>query len=844
VNFDKIPYDLKICRQWCNWRYEEREGKKTKVPYNPQTGGGAMSNNPATWNAFTDCVSSYENGNKYDGVGFFLSPDDNFVGIDIDHCLINGELTEEAAEIVAAADSYTEVTPSGEGLRIFAKGILPEGRRKKANIEMYDRMRFLTVTGNVFAGGEIAERSMQITQIHAKYLGETQKPTPKDRMPRSVNEMPISDQAALSRMFAAKNGTRIGQLWRGDYFGAGYTSQSEADSALCYHLAFWLDADPERVDRMFRDSALYRDKWDEMRGTQTYGQLTVGRACGSVSEVYKQPFDAQSIQLGDPVPSDSIDSIVSIVNGTTNLKTDSPPPYKEEEDTSVNALRIRKSVDNVDNADFDAIVPIGDYELPTFPVHVLPLWLSDFVTGVSEQTQTPSDITAILSLTACAAAVAKVYEIQPKRGWREPLNLYTVSVLKAGHRKSSCVGAVLRPLEAWEKQERLRLEPEIAQAQSQKRVMEARLRDLENKAAKSQGEDGRYALMEAQEAAAAVSQMAERGEFRLFTEDCTPERLTGLMADNGGRLAVMSAEGDSFDIIGGRYSDKANLGVYLKSHNGETLLVDRIGRKSERVEKPALSLGLSVQPDVLRGLLVKAHLRGRGLLGRFLYSLPQDYMGFRNTDSEPLDEEFEARYCEGIHYLLSLKPAADDFPHTLKFSDAALLIFRQLEKDIEAQLRPGAEMGDMTDWGGKCVGAIARIAGVIHLASHAFPARPVTDSISAGDLMGAIAIGYYFIRHAQAAFAEMGADADLDNARHILEWVQRRREERFSHREIYRNMARRFKRSEDMAPALEILCARNYLREVKWESKGTKPKGSDFIVNPVVFDGKGKHGSL
>jgi len=146
---DFIPDELKKGIRFVCWQYRERNKKNTKVPLSPH-GGLAKVNDPTTWGAFNEAVSYYEK-HGLSGVGIVLSKDDgnHLVGVDLDHCIDDaGNLTPEAKEIVELLDSYTEITPSGRGLRIFVKGKLPPGARRKGNIEIYDDLRYLTLTGN------------------------------------------------------------------------------------------------------------------------------------------------------------------------------------------------------------------------------------------------------------------------------------------------------------------------------------------------------------------------------------------------------------------------------------------------------------------------------------------------------------------------------------------------------------------------------------------------------------------------------------------------------------------------------------------------------------------------
>lgn len=152
-----IPRVLKNRSQWVLWNYtwSAKQSKWTKRPLMPN-GHPASSTDPATWSDYGTALAALPrkgfNGRpQYDGLGFVLSADDPFTGIDLDHCIEDGKLTEWAQHVVNTLASYTETSPSGDGLRIFVRGKLPGGGgRKNGQIEIYDRARFLTITGQVF----------------------------------------------------------------------------------------------------------------------------------------------------------------------------------------------------------------------------------------------------------------------------------------------------------------------------------------------------------------------------------------------------------------------------------------------------------------------------------------------------------------------------------------------------------------------------------------------------------------------------------------------------------------------------------------------------------------------
>lgn len=262
IQFENIPQYLKTHGQFCNWLAEEQKGRITKVPYIPGTKIRASVNNPSTFRPFSVAASAA----GYDGIGIRVS--DRIVGIDLDHCIEDDLILPWAQEIVDHFHgTYIEVSPSGTGIRIFC--LLSDGfsydtstyNIKKGDIEVYipgHTNRFLTVTGNALADVnvvEMAEALAWLLETHMRRL------TPLPTATIVPGESYLSDEEVIVKAFSAHNGEKFRLLWSGDI--TGYRSHSEADAALLAILAFWCGGDQEQMDRLFRQSCLMRDKWDE-----------------------------------------------------------------------------------------------------------------------------------------------------------------------------------------------------------------------------------------------------------------------------------------------------------------------------------------------------------------------------------------------------------------------------------------------------------------------------------------------------------------------------------------------------------------------------------------------------
>lgn len=285
---NNVPNYLTSLPQWVAWSGKiGHNGKTVKIPINPKLGKPAKTNDPDTWASFDEALA-YSRKKNLPGVGFVFSENDEIVGIDLDHCIDpeTGVIDDTVKKIVDRLNSYSEISPSGHGLHIFVRGGLPEGPRKNGKVEIYDNKRFFTVTGNVVEGAPSAviERHAELLQLYDELF---RSPSTKNQTAAKTGKI---DSCALNP--ATKNDgpeDKFSRLWSGNF--QDYTSQSEADLALCRLLAFYTNGDAGETDRLFRESGLYRPKWDEphFAGGKTYGQATIEKAVSSADERYAKP---------------------------------------------------------------------------------------------------------------------------------------------------------------------------------------------------------------------------------------------------------------------------------------------------------------------------------------------------------------------------------------------------------------------------------------------------------------------------------------------------------------------------------------------------------------------------
>jgi putative DNA primase/helicase len=286
----QAPGELRTLDQFVCWREEVRAGEPTKVPYSV-AGGKASTTNPKTW-APLDAALSHAEEHGMSGVGFVFTEDDPFAGIDIDKCrdAETGEIEPWARKIVAAFDSYTEVSPSGTGLHIFVKATLPGPNNRKGPLEMYESGRYFTLTGEHLGGTptEIHERQDVLERLYQHVFKIEKASSATNGHKPQTAPLDVGDEDLLALAKQAKNGEKFSRLWSGDtsdYAG----DDSRADLALCSLLAFWTDGDTERMDHLFRQSGLMRDKWNR----DDYRERTFNRVLDGRTEFY-QPGEKAS----------------------------------------------------------------------------------------------------------------------------------------------------------------------------------------------------------------------------------------------------------------------------------------------------------------------------------------------------------------------------------------------------------------------------------------------------------------------------------------------------------------------------------------------------------------------
>lgn len=473
---------------------------------------------------------------------------------------------------------------------------------------------------------------------------------------------------------------------------------------------------------------------------------------------------------------------------------------------------------------WEAPEPFDEFQRPPFPLDALPQLFQAYVLAIAEHLQMYPDMPALELLAAVSTACAGKVDIEAHEGWREPIQTYTMVCMGVGERKSPVIKLASSPLAAWQAEKARTMAGDISANQSRKRLLQNKLQKAESK-----GDE--------EAADACARELAEFKDItapRIMTDDITPEALASVMAANHGTASIWSSEGGLLSILGGRYANKdagPNIDLILKAYTSDMAAVDRVGRPTEIISCPALTIMLAVQPDVLEQLMANQAFMNRGLCGRFMYSLPDSKVGHRKIHSSPIPEGLKAEYSRIIMYMLDI-PYPEE-KAVLKLNAEALKLFDQWGEEIEPKL--AGEWKSIGGWANKLHGLTLRLAGQVHMAC----CRSWEIPIDARTMKAAIKLARYAAAHALAAFGTCAADQDTVKAKRVLELIREKRLIDFSQHELLR--ALRGTKAKELEQPLIMLedagyICKDILERPSDAAKG-RPAGVRWVVNPAVLEG-------
>lgn len=494
--------------------------------------------------------------------------------------------------------------------------------------------------------------------------------------------------------------------------------------------------------------------------------------------------------------------------------------------------------------DWPEPTPIGEHILRPIPASALPSPLGEHAMAVAAATETPTELAVMMDLAAVSTCTARKFEVSAEPGYNEPMNVWTIAALESGARKTAVTKESTEPLITWEKEKAAASRPKIEKTESLRKTMEERIKSLRKQAAdpKKRMDD---IQKEIEELEATLPRIPK--EPKLWVDDITPEHLGTVMADNDERIAILSDEGGIFDLIGGRYNNGvSNLDLCLKAHSGSPVKVDRGSRPSIFMQRPALTLGLCPQPEVLQSLARKPEFRGRGLLARPLYALPKSNLGYRDLQPRPISAAVKAEYAEVLRKILDMPyhrgatdcGAADCAPHVIELEPDAYFEWKAFQRCIETEMRPGEKLSHVTDWASKLPGAALRVAGNFHVVKHA-SSESWKHLIDRAIMSAALELVTVLIPHALVAFDLIGEDPLRSDARVVLRWIRTKGKGSFTAHDCFKAFQGRFKRMDAFWPVLEFLVKSDYLRLMPKQKASHRPSVI-YLVNPKVLEDRNR----
>ena len=492
--------------------------------------------------------------------------------------------------------------------------------------------------------------------------------------------------------------------------------------------------------------------------------------------------------------------------------------------------------------------PIAEVEpCPDFPTDLIRAdWLRDFVDAVAAETfpvpegvSTPKALPALQALAMVGLAVARKISVHVHNNWTETLNLYVLNVLDSGQLKTPVYKMLTAPFALHEERKTKEMRDAVTKAENERQNLTKLLDGTRRRMAQAKTETERAQLTkETEKLAKRLDDHVVPRAPRLTTGDATEEALGRLLAENDGRIGVVSDEGGPFRNMSGRYQVAGTplFEIFKHGHNGGTVRVDRIGRQPVHVPLSAITLAVMCQPYVLKTLKDVPALRGEGLLGRILYGV-QDSIERDGDRAVGVPHRVAEDYRKHITRLIELPFAADQVgapvPHVLELSAEARALVNPFRNSLERRKARGGDLSPLSDWTGKAAGQTVRIAALLHIAEIATDPEPWRTPVSADAMRCAIEIAERFlIPNALAAYDLMCMDPEVGLAEDIVAWIRKVGEPRFTKRDLHRRLKRgRVKKPVEWDEPLGLLREKHYIRRVP--TPGTKMELYD--VNPKIL---------
>ncbi len=478
-------------------------------------------------------------------------------------------------------------------------------------------------------------------------------------------------------------------------------------------------------------------------------------------------------------------------------------------------------------------------DVPSFPDGVFVGAFADYLAALAEAYQTPFDLPAMLALGVVSGALAQRLRLQVHDGWTEEPVLWVLVLQDSGTRKSPVLVALMRPVHTWEEHQGREQAPALARAREARNVKVAQVERLRRELAKAKPKNAIADSDLLGRVSAELASTKAPAEPVLVVSDATAEALAKLLEVSGERALIASAEADALDVVLGRYSEgRANVGLLLKSYNGEPERIRRKTGGNVELARPLIALALTAQPGAVAALLGHQQARARGFFARMLLSVPRDFVGFRRVDAPPVPAALADRYGATLGQVFAW-PTPDDGPNIVRLSADAAARLRRFQEAHEKRMRPDGDLAEHREWAAKEVGNLCRVALVLACLDAAAPQGAVAFAwggapveVTSEAMERALRLAPYLEAHQRAA-GSLGLSPTTGIARRLLGWVRREGRQMFSVRDAYRACRPATETARDVEAPLRLLTDCAYLRPLPAKGGAGRPSET-FEVNPAA----------
>jgi hypothetical protein len=748
--------ELRQHKQWVCWDYVLRPGatKATKPPKSPHTGLGASHAKPSDWGTYEQAEACAKRRN-FAGVGFVLSEDDDFTGIDLDKCRDpeTKKLDLWAEDIVALGETYWEVSPSGTGLRAIVRGkIAKTVKCDTAHVEVYRSLRYLTITGQQIPDTPDDIRPAPLTLEWLMDRVEKFAPKEVDRHPIADPEQTVKQETALVGHHTQNDAGA--HAWADAALGGVAADLASSDEGGRNHA---LNASAYRLGRMVargwlersrvvaaltdacRTNGLFKDDGaNGVRATLASG-LRAGMQNPHEDLLDNRADDAELLAAGNEIAQRLIahDAKAKAASGA--------------------------GVAEAPRALFRVLAPASAY-----PVEALGPILAPAANAIVDRVQCPDALAAQSVLAAASLAAQAHADVEiPATGHAKPCSLFIISVAASGERKSAADAEALWPVRKYEKALREAYATDVPEYLKLKAAFDAaRKKALE-------GKDDRFATKSKLDAVG--EEPPKPLEPMLTCGEPTFEGLCKILAAGPPAMGIFSDEGGSF--IGGHgMSPDAKLrtaaglsGVW----DGSPIKRVRSLDGSSIIAGKRVALHLMAQPEAAARMLTDPVLSDQGFPNRLLVSAPASTAGTRfQREPDPASGAALNRYHARILSILERAPtlALDSRneldPRVLRFAPDAAKAWREYADYVERLLGPGQLFESIRGFANKLPEHAARIATVLTLVDD-IEAR----HINVETFERAVHLAEYYTGEALRLFEAGYASPELRQAETLRKWL-------------------------------------------------------------------------